>query len=504
MAAEERSCPICCENYNKSTHQEIKCEFSDCDFSCCKTCLRQFIISTRNEPNCMTCKKIFSEEFLVNNLNKSWIKNTYRNHRKQLLLDTTIAQLVEAQPEVIRYNKIEQQKTIVNQARENLRKQQHELYEQQNILYKLQRRVNTSITRAKFIMGCPNTDCRGFLNTSYKCELCNLFTCSQCLCIKGPSLNSTHECNPSDLASAEYIKSNSKPCPSCGERISKISGCDQMWCTSCKTAFSWNTGRIDNGVVHNPHFFQYQDQNNVIIQNNGLGDCNANNLPNLGTISRITGKDGIKNAYIIEYRQEGKFYPTIGNVLNEIYRFIRHIRFEEIPRITTNIDKYSDTMPIRINYLNKNICKEKMANKLIQNDKKRIIQSEILRIFELINQVGLEVMWGISNSNEENSNNEFLNIIRKEIRKFIGLLIYCNEHLIKASINYGATISLIYVTGVKHPPVHTPLQGGRQVFIINIQKSPLFNYNRFKYDSEEDKQKIISDLAEQHINIGVC
>ena len=491
MASEEQPCPICCETYNKSIHQKIKCEFNDCDFSCCKTCLRQFIISTRNEPNCMTCKKIFSEEFLVNNLNKSWIKNTYRNHRKQLLLDTTIAQLAEAQPEVVRYNNIEQQKLSLAQARENVRKYQHELYEQQNILYKLQRRDNDSITRAKFIMGCPNTNCRGFLNSSYKCELCNLFTCSQCLCIKGTSLNSTHECSPSDLASAEYIKSNSKPCPSCGERISKISGCDQMWCTSCKTAFSWNTGRIDNGVVHNPHFFQYQDQNNEIIQNNGLGNCNANNLPGWPTIRRISLKEGINNSCLLENwsdLEEGKRYPTIDKLLNEIYRFIRHIRYYEIPRINNNIDKCSNTMQIRIDYLNQKICKEKMANKLIQNDKKRIIQSEILRIFELINQVGLETMWGISNNNEENSNNEFLNVIIKEIRKFIGLLIYCNEHLIKASFNYGVSIPIVFVKGTRHL-VHESIP-----FTINIEKHSAGN-------SRIDDS--LRDHEEKYINIGL-
>ena len=231
--------------------------------------------------------------------------------------------------------------------------------------------------------------------------------------------------------------------------------------------------------------------NNQIIQNNGLGNCNANNLPGWTTIRRISLKEGIKNSCLLENfpdLEEGKRYPTIDKLLIEIFRFIRHIRYYEIPRINDNIDKYSNTMQIRVDYLNQKICKEKMANKLIQNDKKRIIQSETLRIFELINQVGLETMWGISNNNEENSNNEFLNVIRKEIIKFIGLLIYCNEHLIKASFNYGVSIPIVLVKGTRH----------------GVNENILFTINIEKHSATNSRiEDIIRDHEEKYINIGL-
>ena len=31
-----------------------------------------------------------------------------------------------------------------------------------------------------------------------------------------------------------------------------------MWCTQCHIPFSWKSGLRVNGVVHNPHFYQWQ------------------------------------------------------------------------------------------------------------------------------------------------------------------------------------------------------------------------------------------------------
>ena len=44
-----------------------------------------------------------------------------------------------------------------------------------------------------------------------------------------------------------------KPCPRCTALISKVSGCDQMFCTQCHTTYSWITGQVTKGPVHNPY-----------------------------------------------------------------------------------------------------------------------------------------------------------------------------------------------------------------------------------------------------------
>ena len=109
--------------------------------------------------------------------------------------------------------------------------------------------------RKKFIRKCPDKGCRGFLSIRWKCEMCDKTVCSKCLEIK-PTLpkeeNCTiveHVCNPDNIKTAELLKKDTRPCPSCGEQITKISGCDQMWCPSCKNAWSWNRGVIVHGVI---------------------------------------------------------------------------------------------------------------------------------------------------------------------------------------------------------------------------------------------------------------
>ena len=57
------------------------------------------------------------------------------------------------------------------------------------------------------------------------------------------------------------IKKEAKPCPQCGEFISKVSGCDQMFCIKCSCAFSYNTGIIEKGIIHNPLAYDYFQKN---------------------------------------------------------------------------------------------------------------------------------------------------------------------------------------------------------------------------------------------------
>ena len=272
-------CKICCEKYNKSNHMPIKC--TSCDFEACRQCHATFILDPSNAvPNCMNCHKELQREFLVQNFTQKFVTQDWKKHREQIMFQRERALLPTRQPvaEMVR------RKDVLKRENEELLKQMNELRAKQ---YQCQREIGNIEYRirvgpaadafpnprlggasaphaAAFIRPCPNTasNCRGFLSTQWKCNLCNMWACKDCHEIKGTTQDAPHECNPDNLASAKLIDAETRPCPKCGARVFKISGCNQMFCTACNDcAFDWVTGRIET-IIHNPHYFEFQRQRN--------------------------------------------------------------------------------------------------------------------------------------------------------------------------------------------------------------------------------------------------
>ena len=133
----------------------------------------------------------------------------------------------------------------------------------------------------EFIMKCADEDCRGFLSKAYKCGTCDKWTCPDCLIVIGTDKDATHICDANTLESAKAIKAETRGCPKCATRIFKIDGCDQMWCVmeGCGTAFSWNTGQIMTGRVHNPHYYEWLRRTGGGTAPREAGDIPCGGLP---------------------------------------------------------------------------------------------------------------------------------------------------------------------------------------------------------------------------------
>jgi hypothetical protein len=139
------------------------------------------------------------------------------------------------------------------------------------------------LNNRQFVRACPAEGCRGFLSMQWKCGMCDVWACPDCHEVIGKDKKAEHTCKLENIESANLIAKDSRPCPSCASMIFKIEGCDQMYCVQCHTPFSWNTGKIENGRIHNPHYYELMRKNNggVIPREVGDNECGGAPTPPL-------------------------------------------------------------------------------------------------------------------------------------------------------------------------------------------------------------------------------
>lgn len=274
MNTTEESCSICTEKYNKTNHFPVKCI---CDFTCCRSCIKQYIETKMEDIHCMSCRVKWTREFLYNHFEKKYLNTTYRIYRENMLYEKELGLLPMTQPYVenrIQCNKMAKELLEIETEYEKVRIHYLTKILEKQAIYNELRNGELTRERKKYIRKCPNNNCHGFLSSQLKCELCNSWVCSDCREIKGYTRDCEHTCNPDILESVKLMEQDTKPCPNCSSLIYKIVGCNQMFCTECHTPFDWKTLRIiERGAIHNPHYFEWQRR-----QNQGIMERNPNDV----------------------------------------------------------------------------------------------------------------------------------------------------------------------------------------------------------------------------------
>lgn len=440
------SCTICCSDYNKSTRKCITCP-SGCEFSACKECIRKYLITNTKDPHCMNCSAMWSFRFCSETLNKSFMTSQYTEHRSGILLEREISMIPDTMD-------LAGRRQTIN----TIRKSQRDLVEERNALAKQMTIINnkyaklneeiyilerkTKSENRKFIMPCPGETCRGFLSTQYKCEICCLWTCKHCCCIIGESKDDPHECSEEAVASAELIKQSTRPCPTCGIRITKISGCDQMWCVECRTAFSWNTGMIETGVVHNPHFYEYREINRGDQDggNRPLTMCDNDNVVPFQTFSRTI---------IIPiqrfYEKRGDAIPNEVVVVQSVYAIYAHMTHYEINGARRDIRAYGNNEYHRVEYILGHITKEEFKSTISNHDKKRRRLVEVTNVTEVFCEVSKDVINSITNfpTPDMNDLDELIKHIFVCYTQLNKIREYCNRQWQEISAANGITTHYI-------------------------------------------------------------
>jgi len=368
------TCSICVENLNKTSRSLVKCEY--CDHNACKSCYQRYILDL-TQPKCMNngCERPWTRKFLAQTFSHSFINITLRKHREQVLFEKERALLPSTQPiveniiksEKIRAEMLELQNRIMEMAIESNRL--------------LNRRFVVG-ERAHFVRACPDAECRGFLSSQWKCGICEKWTCPTCHELKGMARDVEHTCHPDNVATAQLLANDTKPCPNCGTGIFKIDGCDQMWCTECRTAFSWRTGRIQ-AHVHNPHYYEWLRRSGAeLAREPGDVPC-AREITNM-TARQIVTVMKVHDRYTLsQLREDGIF---------RLCRQIVHLRYATRERYDVATEHDIDNQDLRIEYLRNRISETAFKTLLQRNDKRIQKKREIHGIIQLVVQTLTDIV----------------------------------------------------------------------------------------------------------------
>jgi len=387
--ADRPTCGICIEPYNKIANTEVICCF--CEKSACRRCIQTFLTTTTSDPHCMHCSKVWERDFIDDNLTMTYRMGEYKSHRENILLDREISLLPATQ---YRAEQIRHADKIQNEIMPPFNEQLKDLYAKQDAILKEINRVYNLRAEAQyqirllrdgkvekkkaeinFIRKCPDPECRGFLSTAWKCGLCSKWACPECHELKGENRDSEHTCNPDNVATAKLLAKDSRPCPGCATVITKIEGCDQMWCPQCHCAFSWRTGQKELGVVHNPHFYEWQRKQNGGVAPRVAGDVACGGVPGHHEfITRLAG-----------------FNAHEKKVALDFHRIVQHVQHVEIQALH-NVFNELDNEDMRIQYLLGYITQDVLKFEVQKREKKREKERAVRRAMEVLVQAGIDIL----------------------------------------------------------------------------------------------------------------
>jgi len=403
-------CTVCTD----ATYTPIICH--KCSYTACRNCTKKYILSQRVvDSKCMACKTIWSLDFVFENTDKEFYEKTYKTHRAKIMFEREQSLLPETQhlveeelkaredskkySDLLKMKKLKFEifKMKRNKIKEKLTdpelssKEKKELKIEAKTLLESERRKTKRIQAIKdvlkkarvdirrqrypgnvqgevpkvkpkpvFTSRCPVENCNGYITKKddpelegksiYSCGICNTNVCKKCLEPK----EYEHKCDPNTLETVKALKKETRNCPKCQTLIYKISGCDQMYCTQCHTPFSWNTGEVETGRIHNPHYYEYQRQTHGTVPRE-VGDIPRGGCvePQIRDISRHVRNLGIN-----------------PDIFEDIHMLVGHIRgyiCGYVFRINAPVDMNLD---LRLKYLKNEITRDKFIHYLKMRDKK--------------------------------------------------------------------------------------------------------------------------------------
>ena len=430
IVEKDETCGICTDIFQKKPRKKpVECIF--CNYRACVECQETYLLGSVQDAHCLNCKKSWNREFMAGYFTDVFMRETYKKHREDILMArerSLLPQRMVILDRIIRSEKMEEEIMPLQEEVKNLRitlmKKERLLVIRSNEIARLKNglelhipdengnieKQDKAIVR-EFHKACPADDCRGFLSTQYKCGICSIWVCPDCHEIKGADREVPHTCKPENIESVKLKKKDCRNCPECAAEIYKEIGCDQMWCTKCKTTFDWRTGKkLMNVKVHNPHYYEYLRQTKGAVPRDpddnpcmgaGIGDyIDPRRLFQIGTRA-IKSKDGSGIPVIRIVCSSDVYNNIVRHGFMSVTQMLNHVN--DVIRYRY-VDDYNDNTntDIDIRYLRKKIDEKTWKQQLQNREKLREKKNNIHQILMTLITIGNDILrTGIHRYKEE-------------------------------------------------------------------------------------------------------
>lgn len=409
-------CAICVDPFNRTVRKKVAC--NNCQTDICTKCIKRFLAETLQEPNCMQCRELYTNEFLDNNFSIQYRRKVLKNLRETILVErekphlpelmhranackktvelremltklgNECAKLMRQSRDIDQYitnthlslsssqddafTKVTSESLMLSvQTRTKLQDTITDYINQKDSLYEKYEKyekiyMHGGMKQINKVIPCAIQGCKGFLNNKSVCGLCATRVCPDCREVVD---GDDHVCVQANIDSIKAIEKETRPCPTCHTRIFKTEGCDQMFCMSCHTAFSWDTGRIERGRIHNPHYYEWLRRERTNMPRE-VGDIPCGGLPLLNQVQ--TQLDNLQVS-IAEYIYVGA-----------IYKMAEYMQEKEMRRYPVTMGRDEELNMAGIHFLAGRITENQWKSKLVQLEKRREINTEKRLILDML------------------------------------------------------------------------------------------------------------------------
>lgn len=265
----------------------------------------------------------------------------------------------------------------------------------------------TTVVKSIYNRPCSNSTCNGMLKTDYNlCSICDHITCSKCLQPYNKNIKD-HSCNEDDIKTAKLLKKDTKYCPKCNFGITKISGCDVMFCTQCNTSFNWKTMEILTKNLHNPHYLEYLRRAGTQRErDNVTNNCTAN--------PTITDFDTRRFNNIRSFCYDIRVFRPFRTIMDKgiiSIQYILHIS-ENATTIRTKINNCENSnREARINLLLNKIDRDAFDKIVSRNCYEIRFLTQKEQIVLTAKDIATELIFNLSNNELMAINNSIFNIL---------------------------------------------------------------------------------------------